>query len=144
VLVYAMAMFVYWRSRAEGEGKSVAAPMQNPLDLVPAVSFGVLLALIMLFAEVLRRWTGDAGVLALAGASGIADVDAITLSLSRMAAGDLTSHIAASGIVIAASVNTLVKGALAATVGGGRLGLWVALPLLVAAIGGLLSIQWLG
>ena len=144
VLVYAMAMFVYWRSHAEGEGKTVAASMQNPLDLVPAVSFGVLLALIMLFAEVLRRWTGDAGVLALAGASGIADVDAITLSLSRMAAGDLTSHIAASGIVIAASVNTLVKGALAATVGGGRLGLWVALPLLVAAIGGLLSIQWLG
>jgi uncharacterized membrane protein (DUF4010 family) len=143
LLVYAMALFFYWRSHAEGEGKTVAASMHNPLDLAPALSFGVLLALIMLFAEALRRWTGDAGVLALAGASGIADVDAITLSLSRMAEGDLSAHIAASGIVIAASVNTLVKGALAATIGGGRLGLRVGLPLVAAAIGGLLSIQWL-
>jgi len=143
LLVYAMALLFYWRSHVDGEGQSVAAPVQNPLDLLPAISFGVLLALIMLFAEALRRWTGDAGVLALAGASGIADVDAITLSLSQMTQGDLSPHIAATGIVIAASVNSLVKGVMATTIGGGRLGLRVGLPLLAAAAGGLLATQWL-
>jgi uncharacterized membrane protein (DUF4010 family) len=141
LLVYVMALLFYWRSHVDGEGQSVAAPVQNPLDLLPAISFGVLLALIMLFAEALRRWTGDAGVLTLAGASGIADVDAITLSLSQMTQGDLSPRIAATGIVIAASVNSLVKGVMATTIGGGRLGLRVGLPLLAAAAGGLLATQ---
>jgi uncharacterized membrane protein (DUF4010 family) len=137
--VYAIALFFYWRSQSDGEAKTVAAPVQNPLELMPAVSFGVLLAVIMLFGEALRRWVGDTGVLALAGVSGIADVDAITLSLSRMSTGDLTASIAATGVIIAAAVNSVVKGFLAASVGGRALGLRVGLPLLAAAAGGLLS-----
>ena len=56
---------------------------------------------------------------------------------------DLSPRIAATGIVIAASVNSLVKGVMATTIGGGRLGLRVGLPLLAAAAGGLLATQWL-
>jgi uncharacterized membrane protein (DUF4010 family) len=95
----------------------------------------------MLFAEALRQWTGDAGVLALAGVSGIADVDAITLSLSRMSEGFLANGVAVTGIIIAASVNSVVKGFLAAAVGGTALGIRVGIPLLVAAAGGLLSVR---
>jgi uncharacterized membrane protein (DUF4010 family) len=115
--------------------------VQNPLELLPAISFGGLLAIIMLFAEALRHWLGDTGVMALAGISGLADVDAITLSLSRMSQGDLITTVAATGIVIAAAVNSIVKGFLAASVGGRALGIKVGLPLLVAAAAGLLATQ---
>jgi uncharacterized membrane protein (DUF4010 family) len=143
LVTYAVAVFLYWRSQSDGEAKSVAAPVQNPLELAPAISFGALLAVIMLFAEALRQWTGDAGVLALAGVSGIADVDAITLSLSRMSEGFLANGVAVTGIIIAASVNSVVKSFLAAAVGGTALGIRVGIPLLAAAGGGLLSVRLL-
>jgi uncharacterized membrane protein (DUF4010 family) len=141
LVVYVTAAVSYWRSRNDSDIKAVAAPVQNPLELLPAISFGGLLAIIMLFAEALRHWLGDTGVMALAGISGLADVDAITLSLSRMSQGDLITTVAATGIVIAAAVNSIVKGFLAASVGGRALGIKVGLPLLVAAAAGLLATQ---
>ena len=60
-------------------------PLRNPMELLPALGFGLLLAAIMLLAEAFRAWLGDTGIYVLATISGIADVDAITLSLARMA-----------------------------------------------------------
>jgi uncharacterized membrane protein (DUF4010 family) len=74
--------------------------------------------------------------------SGVADVDAINLTLSRLSNQDLTVRLAATGIIIASAVNSLVKGALAGAIGGRVLGLRVALPLAVAAGAGLLTV-WL-
>jgi uncharacterized membrane protein (DUF4010 family) len=78
----------------------------------------------------------------LAGASGVADVDAITLSSSRMSRDGLEPGNAVIGIVIAAAVNSLIKGAMATSIGGGALGLRVGLPLLAASAGGL-AVAWL-
>jgi uncharacterized membrane protein (DUF4010 family) len=72
----------------------------------------------------------------------VADVDAITLSLARMSEGDLALRVAAMGVVIAASVNSLTKGGMAIVIGGQDIGLRVGLPLLASAIGGLVS-AWL-
>lgn len=51
-------------------------------------------------------------------------------------------HITVTGIVIAAAVNSLVKGGMAAFVGGHHIGLRVGLPLLTSAIGALTTV-WL-
>jgi len=111
---------------------------RNPLELSSAFAFGALLALILLLGKALTEWLGDAGVYLLAAASGIADVDAITLSLSRLSEDGLALDVAVLGIVIAASVNSLVKGGMAVTVGGSALGKRVAIPLAAAAGAGLL------
>ncbi|NGP53125.1 MgtC/SapB family protein [Thioalkalivibrio sp. XN8] len=140
VLTYGGALF-YWRASARQDSEG-AAPLQNPLELKTALAFGSLLALIMLLSKALRQWFGEAGVLALAAASGVADVDAITLSLARMSSEDLAVPVAVTGIVIAASVNTLVKGGMAAFIGGRPVGLRVAGPLLAAVAGGLTT-AWL-
>ena len=125
----------YWR-RLRKQPPESEAPLRNPLELRSALSFGALLALVMLLAEGLEQWLGEAGVLALAAASGIADVDAITLSLSRMGEEALAGRIVATGIVLAAAVNSLVKGTMAGIVGGRALGLRVGLPLAGAAAAG--------
>ena len=140
LLTYVPAL-LYWRAELHKKTEAVS-PLKNPLELKTALSFGLLLALVMLLGKALQNWFGEVGVLALAAASGIADVDAITLSLARMSQDDLVLAIAVTGIVIAAAVNSLVKGGMATFVGGRKIGLRVGLPLLGGAIGGLISV-WL-
>ena len=138
--VYGAALYQWWTS---GDGPAeAAAPLSNPVELSAALGFGALLALVMVLAKGVEVWLGSAGVLALAAASGIADVDAITLSLAGMTGTGLDLKITATGIVIAAATNSLVKGSMATAIGGRRLGLTVALPLVVAAVLGPLTI-WL-
>ena len=144
-LVMALLVFVpaalYWRSHAVADTEG-ASPLKNPLELKSALAFGALLALVLLLGRALREWFGEAGVLALAAASGVTDVDAITLSLARMSQEDLPVRIATTGIVIAAAVNNLAKGGMAAGIGGRRIGLRVGLPLAASAVGGLATV-WL-
>jgi uncharacterized membrane protein (DUF4010 family) len=140
LLAYGPAL-VYWRGSSSRELDSKAL-LKNPLELKTALGFGLLLALIMLLGKALRHWFGEGGVLALAAASGVADVDAITLSLARMTQDDLALPVAATGIVIAAAVNSLVKSGMATFIGGRRIGERVGLPLLGCALGGLAA-TWL-
>jgi uncharacterized membrane protein (DUF4010 family) len=140
VLVYGPAL-LYWRVQRKSEAEP-ASPLHNPLELRAALSFGLLLALVLLLGKALQSWFGEAGVLALAAASGITDVDAITLSLARMSQDDLALHIAASGAVIAAAVNSLTKAGMATVIGGRAIGLRVGAPLLASAVGGLAAAWW--
>ncbi len=141
-VIYGTAL-CYWRSSAARAEDTAAAPLENPLELRAALSFGALLAVILLLGEALKAWLGEARVLMLAAASGVAEVDAITLSLARMSRGDLAPGVAATGLVTAAAANSLLKGALAAGIGGRQLGLRVGVPLLAASAGGLLSVWYL-
>ncbi|MBM2829473.1 MAG: putative rane protein [Gammaproteobacteria bacterium] len=134
LLAYLPAL-VYWQAQSSIQSESVSL-LQNPLELKTALSFGMLLALVMLLGKALQESAGEAGVLALAAASGVADVDAITLSLARMSHDDLDLQIAVTGIVIAATINSLVKGGMATFIGGRDIGMRVGLPLLASAIGG--------
>ena len=141
LLIYMPGLW-YWRSMSYKKEVSSSSPVKNPLEIKAALGFGVLLTVVMLLGKALKNWFGEAGVLMLAAASGIADVDAINLSLARMSQNDLALNIAVIGIIIAAVVNNLVKGGIATLIGGKAMGLRVGLPLLASAIGGLLSV-WL-
>ncbi len=107
VALYLPAWWI-WR-KCEIEQVESSNKQRNPLALQSALLFGVLLALIMLLSHALSNWFGNAGVLMLAAVSGITDVDAISLALGRQSAQHLDLTTAALGIIIAASVNTLVK-----------------------------------
>jgi len=95
--------------------------LKNPLQLRSALQFGLLLAAIMLLAEAFRAWLGEAGIYLLAAVSGLADVDAITLSLANMAHADLAADVASRAILLATLVNTLVKGILVFVIAGGSM-----------------------
>ncbi|WP_019894967.1 MgtC/SapB family protein [Hydrogenovibrio halophilus] len=140
ILTYLPAV-IYWRAQAH-QNPIQETPLRNPLELKTALAFGLLLTLVMLLGQTLRDWFGDAGILALAAASGVADVDAITLSLARMSQEELGTAIAATGIVIAAAVNNLVKGSMAASIGGRQMLTRVALPLWLSGGIGLIT-TWL-
>ncbi len=100
--------------------------LSNPLELKAAFSFGALLAGVMLGMHYLRSWLGERGVFAAAALSGVTDVDALTISVSRLVGGDLAVQSGAIAIFIAASVNTAVKGGIALVAGNWQLGVRVA------------------
>lgn len=142
-ILYLSATLLWWlvgHSEVEGD----QARLKNPLQLGSAVMFGGLLALVMLAANGLGAAFGDSGIAALAGISGITDVDAITLTLSKMSRSDIAIELAAFGIILAGAVNSVVKGVMTAVVGGTALGARVAIPLMIAAGAGLLLAWTMG
>jgi uncharacterized membrane protein (DUF4010 family) len=92
--------------------------LRNPLDLVSALKFGALLAVIMALANGAASVAGSAGAYVLAAISGIMDVDAISLSMARLAPGKLSATSAVIAILIAVAVNSAAKATLAASAGG--------------------------
>lgn len=134
-LVYALGA-LYWWQRAKAAELDAAAepPLKNPFELGPAVRFALLLALILLLVEIARRELGDLGVYLVAALSGLTDADAITLSLSRSALGELDPQVAVHGIALAVVSNSLIKGVLIAMLGGTRLAL-LTLPIMAAGLG---------
>jgi uncharacterized membrane protein (DUF4010 family) len=134
-------MLLRWRQNGE---RPVAEPLQltNPLDLPVVLGFGALLAAIMVLAKALTLWTGTTAVMALAAASGLADVDAITLSMARLGRGDLPAQTAALAILLAVGVNSVSKAVLAVVAGGRAIGALVAIGAAVAIAAGLAGL-WL-
>lgn len=101
--------------------KGGATPLKlgNPFELSTVLKFGALLAVIVFVAKVLAATVGPQAILALAAVSGIADVDAITLSMTELARSSLGPVVAALAILVALAVNTVTK-VLYAWIGGGR------------------------
>jgi uncharacterized membrane protein (DUF4010 family) len=142
-IVYAPVPFYLWRVHGTRDGSEDAAPLRNPLELGSALAFGALLAAVMLLARALSAVWGSSGVWMLAVLSGLVDVDAITLSLARMSRTELSLSVATSGVVLAATANSLFKGGLACAIGGRTLGVRVLPPLALAAAAGLAA-AWMG
>ncbi len=140
-LVSFVGAWLLWRV-AMDRSTQAPAPMHNPLELQSALLFGALLALVVLVSKMLKEWMGETGIYLLAAVSGIADVDALNLSLSRMSLTDLALSAAVLGILIAGISNTLFKASLAAFIGGAGLGVKVFPPLILAAASGMLA-TWL-
>ncbi len=105
-------------ARSSGEGLP-ELQLGNPLQLRSALQFAAFLAAVMLVGRFLADRIGNAGVMLTAAASGLVDVDAITLSIGRLVAeGAVTSATATLALFIAASVNQATKLVLLLSLGG--------------------------
>ena len=94
----------------------------NPFDLISAIKFGLLYAMILVVARAAQLYFGETGVYISSLLSGLADVDAITLSLAQLSKdGKLEMNVAAQAIVLAVIANTVVKGSIVLLGGAGKL-----------------------
>jgi len=133
-----------WARDDEASGEPLT--LKNPFELSVVLEFGALLALIMALTKGISAWAGSEGAIALAAVSGLVDVDAISLSLARLAPDGLAIDGAAIAILVAVAANSASKVALGTTAGGlalgrllgyglaaafavGALGLWAVLQL---------------
>ncbi len=110
------------------------------------IGFALLLALVLFLSKALTELLGDQGGLALAAIAGIADVDAITLSMTEVTGQAIAPGIAALSILVAVVTNSLSKSVLAMIAGGLRFGLaYLAVSLAAILAGGLIALTapWL-
>ncbi|PAV26718.1 hypothetical protein CF392_04425 [Tamilnaduibacter salinus] len=134
--LYLPAILVWQRNRSRLTVDQPTLRM-NPLDLKSALVFGALLTLILVVGHYLRTWFGDAGIYLLAATSGVADVDAITLSLTRLSQSTIAPETAVLGIIIASAVNNLIKATMAGAIGTRALGMRVAGPMALSLLSGI-------
>ena len=103
--------YLFFSQRAAEKGNM---DFSNPFDLKSAIKFGLLYGLVLLISRAAQMYFGDTGILISSLLSGIADVDAITLSMAELSnTGDVELHIASRAVVIATMSNTVVKGIIA-------------------------------
>lgn len=118
--------------------------VRNPFDLATVLKFGALLTVITVAAKVATGIAGQAGAYALAGLSGVADVDAIALSMARLGGGAISTTTAANAILIAIGVNTVAKIVLSWFSGGAASGRWMLLISALALTAGLIAVVLTG
>ncbi|WIV66001.1 MgtC/SapB family protein [Natrialbaceae archaeon AArc-T1-2] len=115
-----LAAFVIRRLRADG---TPTVDLENPFRLGPALAFGAFFAVILVLLETLNPIFGEAGVYGTAIVSGLADVNAITLSLGRLALEDeISRSVAETGVVLAVVINSIVKMGIARIGGSAEMG----------------------
>ena len=71
--------------------------------------------------------------------SGISDVDAITIALSKLGKSDLPAVVASKAIIIAAMMNTFVKSLLVAIIAGKSMGIKIFVAFGLIIVSGLIG-----
>ena len=136
-----VASVVLWfvaAKKADGSEASNKVPLKNPFSLGPALKFAAFFVLILVVAKLAKMHFGDQGLYLASAVSGLADVDAITLTIAEQAkGGTLALNVGAIGITIAVVANSIVKSGIALYSGGWRFGWIVATALIVSTGAGL-------
>jgi len=105
-LIYSAYLYLSQRTAQRSE-----VAFSNPFRLGPALKFGLLYAVVLLISRAAQVWLGNTGVYISSVVGGLADADAITLSMSQLSReGGLSTGAAAQGVVLAAMSNTAAKG----------------------------------
>ncbi|HEX8334778.1 MAG TPA: MgtC/SapB family protein [Segetibacter sp.] len=112
---FGAAFFIYKLKKGKTDSGDLA--LKNPLNFSTAIKFALLYAGIQLLVKFCSETFGDNGTYLAGAISGITDVDAITLSMAKVARGSTDSTLAINTILLAALSNTLVKFIITMTVG---------------------------
>ena len=139
-LVACIAAGVLWLV-ATRESRTPGGPgvdLKNPFSIGPALKFAAFFVGILFVAKLATVHFGDRGLYVAAALSGLADVDAITLSMAEQTRADgRARRVGAIAFASAVGSNGFVKSGIAVYSGGWRFGRLVTLCLTAATAVGL-------
>ncbi len=95
-------------------------PSRNPLQVREALQIAILFQVVLFGVDLMRRFWGDAGVIASGAVLGLTDMDALTISMARGAGAGVPLDVAARAIAVGLLANTLLKMSVALAVGSTR------------------------
>ena len=99
----------FYKRNGKNNSKKESMPLGKPLDLFQAFVFGILYIGIVLVIHYANEYFGEEGIFVTSGIAGTSDVDAITISISKMSKSTIEAHIAVNAILIATTCNTIAK-----------------------------------
>ncbi len=93
--------------------------VRSPFALRPALQFGAMFAAVLLLSKAAQVYYGDTGTYVSSVIGGIPGLDAVTLSMAKLANNSLSEVIAMRSVALGAASNTLFKGVIAMWLGHG-------------------------
>ena len=132
---YLSAFYMY--TRVEKKRKVKEIEFKQPFNIFTALKFVLFFAFIIFIAKLAYLIAGSTGIYIASILSGLADVDAITLTMSSLnKMGEVSSRIAVTSIILAASSNTLAKAGMAWFFGERKFAFYISIIfLLILAVG---------
>jgi len=135
-----LSSFFFLR-RTKKEDSRHEIEFEQPFSLVPALKFGLLFLLFLFLSKIALLFFGSTGIYVTSILSGLADVNAITLSMANLShSGGVTNSVATTAIMLAAISNTLVKAGMAYYLGNKKFGKTILLVFSIILIIGLLTL----
>ncbi|AUB57790.1 MULTISPECIES: MgtC/SapB family protein [Methanobacterium] len=138
VLGIILGIFV-WR-RTEVRQMDADLKLDNPFSLKPALIFGALFLAILFLSKIANIYLGSSGVYLASIISGVADVDAITISMALLAPDTISNNTAVTAITLAAISNTVFKFLITLFLGTRKFGRNIGIIFLVVILAGLITI----
>ena len=118
-----------WMWKTNGPARSGMLQQGNPSELKTALIFAAVYGVVTFGVAFAKKYWGSEALLAMSVLSGITDMDAITLSTSRLVQdGKLSQQEGWPVIITAATSNLFFKGILASVFGGKQFFRRIALP----------------
>lgn len=138
-LFQALAAFLLIGRDGKADGAGAEGLVhKNPFLLSEVLRFGAILAAVMLAAGIAQSVWGNGGLMAVAAISGLADVDAMTLSVANMGPATMTG---VAAVLLTIGVNNAAKSIYGWVAGGAKLGL-ILLSLNMAAMAVAVAAWW--
>lgn len=108
--VNGLISYIIWK---QARHISETIKLQSPFALKPALTFAGIFALVLAFLKLANIYLPLNGVYVVSFLSGMANVDAIALSLSHLAGTSMAYETARQGIILGALGSILAKGSIA-------------------------------
>ena len=102
------SIYFYVRNKKNSSAEK-QLPLGKPLEMTNAILFGVLYVVILLVITFANDYFGDEGIYITSGIAGFSDVDAISISISKMSVITISASTAQNAILIATLANTIAK-----------------------------------
>lgn len=110
---------VLWRNSNKSDDGQIK--IKNPFKLSIAIKFGLIFGAILFISKAAQVYMGNSGIYLTSLLAGLADVDAIALSITSLTRSGLSINMAASSILIAFLANSFVKTFISLTMGSSEL-----------------------
>lgn len=144
VAPFVVGLALVLRGSRDTGGDAAADRVRNPLQVMAALQMVLLFQAALFAADLAKQWFGDAGLYTSAAFFALADMDALTVSMAGLSAGQtIGPNVGALAIVIGLLSNTTAKLFLVLAVGRGRYRRLAAAGLGLQAAGLALAGRWL-
>jgi uncharacterized membrane protein (DUF4010 family) len=134
-----------WVAMRGQAGARVLPPefsLTNPFGFLSIIAMALTMGLVIFAGRFLAETLGASGAISVSMVSGVFDVDAMTVSMSRLAPATLDARTSALAILAGVASATLGKLVIGALLGGRAFALAV-LPLTAASLGSGVVVSWL-
>jgi uncharacterized membrane protein (DUF4010 family) len=139
--IVAVGLALFWvYGRAGEDGEQTTVNLRNPFGFWSVIGLAATMGAIVLLGRFLNDYFGSAGAIIGAATLGLFDVDAVTVSMSRLVPQPLSLRDGTFAILAAVASNTLSKLVIGAGLGGGRFAFAIVLMSVAATAASLVAL----